>query len=147
MGGISSHGMPEDSFSHVMDTSTSHLGAIDGESVGRDVGEEVGPYVGYEVGKDVGLGVGDDVGTRVTIFSVGIGVGAAGQGKFSGTTGQMQSHVAHLPPHPAKQHLGTPSESRSSVQALKAFITGGAPFPLPFPVFQKINRDQATNGE
>jgi hypothetical protein len=65
-------------------------------------------------------------------------VGAAGQGKFSGTIGQMQSHVAHLPSHPAKQQLGTPSESRSSVQTSKGF-TGGAPFPfpLPFPLFQK----------
>jgi hypothetical protein len=106
----------------------SHSGAIEGESVGAGVGDEVG--------SNVGSGVGVDVGGTVTIFSVGAGVGAAGQGKLSGTTGQAQSHVAHLPPHPAKQHLGTPPESRSSVQTLNGF-GGGAPLPFPFPVFEK----------
>jgi hypothetical protein len=112
MGGISSHATPVDSSSQVMDTSISHSGATDGLIVGSGVG----------------------VGGIVTIFSVGAGVGAAGHGKLSGTTGQTQSHVAHVPPHPAKQHLGTPPESRS-VQTLKGFA-GGAPFPLPFPAFE-----------
>ena len=115
----------------------SHSGAIVGASVGMFVGKGVGRAVGCGVGNGVGCGVGAAVGENVTIASVGAGVGAAGQGKFKGTMGQMQSQVAHRPLHPAKQHLGTPSESRSSVQMLKGFGGAPFPFPLPFPVFQK----------
>jgi hypothetical protein len=116
-----------------MVTSISHSGAIDGASVGVDVGGGVGIGVGGRVGNGVGRGVGAAVGKNVTTIAVGAGVGAAGHGKICGTTGQTHSgHVEHRPSHPAKQHRGTPSESRSSVQMLNGF--GGAPFPFPFPL-------------